>query len=70
MNKLILLQIRAEDLRERERNPVREGQFQAHGHVFVEYGAGVAIPGVASVRKIYCQVNKDSCLKTLLLTCC
>ena len=53
VHKLIKLRIRYHDLRERQEHPI--AGYETRGHTFVDYYAGVPIPGVSGTRKIYCQ---------------
>jgi len=55
VNRLIQLQIRQEDLKEKQE--LSSTTFETRGHTFVNYSNGIKIPGVQDFRtgQVYCQ---------------
>jgi len=54
VNRLIQLQIRQEDLKERQE--LSETTFETRGHIFVNYTQGVKVPGMTDFKSgVYCQ---------------
>jgi len=54
VNRLIQLQIRQEDLK--EKNQTQLTTIETRGHTFISYSHDVRIPGVSDFRKgVYCQ---------------
>ncbi len=53
VNRLIQLQIRQEDLKEKVE--MSANAFETRGHTFKSYKKDIVIPGVSDFRGVYCQ---------------
>ncbi len=53
VNRLIQLQIRQEDLK--EKTEISANSFETRGHTFVSFRNNLTVPGVSDFRGVYCQ---------------